>query len=105
MPDEELLSIEIEESAGEVVLTIVGELAPHTSGDLEAALAGLVTTPARVVLDLAGVGFIDSAGLRVILSANQAMESQGCCLILRSPSETALRILEITALLETLSVE
>ncbi|MEO6627170.1 MAG: STAS domain-containing protein [Aquihabitans sp.] len=105
MPDEEILSIEIKESDGEVVITIVGELDPYTSGDLDAVFAGLATPPERVVLDLAGVGFIDSAGLRVILSANQLMELRSSRLILRSPSETALRILEITALLETLTVE
>lgn len=105
MSDEELLSIEIARSDAEIVLTLSGELDPHSSGDLEAALAGLTDLPERVVLDLAALDFIDSAGLRVVLAANQSLQERGSHLVLRSPSETAHRILEITALLETLTVE
>jgi anti-anti-sigma factor len=82
------------------VLVLEGELDAHSS----AALAEqLQREPQTSVLDLAGVTFIDSSGLRVLVEAHQARESEGG-LVLRSPSSAVQRLLEISGLAPHLDV-
>lgn len=105
MSDQELLSIEITTADDEAVLALGGELDPHTAGSLADAIAALDPPASRVVLDLSALTFVDSAGLRVLLAANQELTGQGRAFVLRSPTETARRILEITGLLDVLTIE
>jgi anti-sigma B factor antagonist len=58
-----------------------------------------------VVIDLSGVGFIDSSGLRVLVEAHQRAEAEARRLVLSGPSRQVLRLLEISGLMEYLHVE
>ena len=61
--------------AGEpVVVTVNGEVDLATSSELEACVlrAALEGAPSSVVLDLAGLTFIDSSGLRTLVSSSRA---------------------------------
>ena len=92
----------------DLVIVLAGELDPHTAPLLEHEIAdGLAeeVSPKRVVLDVAQLGFMDSSGLRVIIRAHQELEARGASLVLRSPSETVLRLLDITDLRNHLVVE
>jgi anti-anti-sigma factor len=66
---------------------------------LEQALAG---TPARVTLDLRGVGFVDSSGLKYLLRANARSRTEGWKLEIYRPGETAITALEVTGVLDLL---
>jgi anti-anti-sigma factor len=105
--NEQNLSIEVAVNDREAVLVVGGELDPHTAVELGEALDRLLEQDdlERVVLDVAAVGFIDSSGLRAILSANDALDTRGARLTLRSPSDAVRRLLEITDLLSHLDVE
>jgi len=50
----------------------------------------------RVVLDLAGVGFMDSAGLGALLSTRERAELLGVELRVANPSDVVLRVFEVT---------
>ena len=52
----------------------------------------------EVVLDLSGTAFLDSSGLRAILTAHRKMAGAKGSLLLRAPSEPVTRLLEITGL-------
>jgi anti-sigma B factor antagonist len=100
------LTIEVHREGDEAVLTLTGELDPHTapmlSDELDSLTGEGVTT---VVLALAGLGFIDSSGLRVIISADRDLGERGGRLVLRSPSDTVRRLLEITGLSDHLQTD
>jgi anti-sigma B factor antagonist len=49
-----------------------------------------------VVIDLAGVEFIDSSGLRSLLGASRRAHERSTEVVLRSPSAEVRRLLEIT---------
>lgn len=107
-PDsEQHLTISVDRSEGEVVLALAGELDPHTAPQLDSELEALTggDGPSRVVLDLTGMTFLDSAGLRVIISGQKALAESGADLVLRHPNDTARRLLEITGLVEHVTVE
>jgi len=102
----EQLHISVESAPPGPVVHLAGELDPHTAPALEREVAGLMAAGATaVVLDLSQLQFIDSSGLRVLISAHRALSEQGGTLTLRSPSETAQRLLEITGLIDHIRVD
>jgi anti-sigma B factor antagonist len=90
----------------EVILSVYGEVdlstAPHLLDAVGAALDG----QGMVVLDLAGVTFIDSQGIRALLHAYQASRSHRVDgMVIRSPRRQARKVLEMTGLSERLTIE
>jgi anti-anti-sigma factor len=67
---DETLVVDLDARAGEVWVLPRGELDLATTDELEGALSiALASEAERVVLDLRGLEFIDSTGLRVIATA------------------------------------
>ena len=101
-----LLDLEVE-SGPTTTISLAGDLDPATAPQLDAAIKDAIATDGleRVVLDLSKLTFIDSSGLRVFVTARQALSALDIELTLRSPSVTARRLLDITGLGEILSVE
>jgi anti-anti-sigma factor len=68
---------------GLVVLALSGELDIESVPTLTAAIDRvLADAPATVVLDLPGLEFLDSTGLRAILEAHERLETNGAQLVL-----------------------
>jgi anti-sigma B factor antagonist len=100
------LQVDVEARGETVVLVLVGELDPHTAPLLRNHLDEVVDdTTSTVVLDVAGLSFIDSSGLRVIIATHKDMDGRNGRLILRSPTATTRRLLDITGLADHLAVE
>lgn len=94
---------EVHLSDGSDPLTVAatGELDAASATTLAEALTGASDQAGSVVLDLAGVTFIDSSGLRVIASEHVAATEAGRSLRIVGASERVRRIFEMTGL-ETL---
>jgi anti-sigma B factor antagonist len=82
------------------VVRIAGEIDLSTSDELDAELEHLTQTGGgrRIVLDLSGVEFLDSTGLRVLWAARQRAQTAGGGLAIESPSESVMRVLRVTRL-------
>lgn len=81
------------------VLALRGELDAYTAPALDERVADLLARRRLdVVLDLSGTTFVDSSGLRTILTAQRQLCESGGSLGLRHPSEPVRRLLEITGL-------
>lgn len=83
-------------------LAVTGELDGSTTTELLEAVRKVLAAPApeRVELHLAGLTFIDSAGIRCLLICRTAAEDAGSRLTLVDPSRAVIRVLEITSLLD-----
>jgi anti-sigma B factor antagonist len=98
---EEPLIIDVGQEGGDTVFVLQGELDPHTAPKLRTEIdRAMGAGQANLVFDLAGLSFIDSSGLRVIISAHKDAAERGGRLVLRSPSQTTRRLLDITGLLD-----
>jgi anti-sigma B factor antagonist len=91
---------------------VIVRLAPSTELDLATAplLASVLSdvrggSCERVVVDLAGVDFIDSTGLRVLLVGQSALEADGIKLVLREPRPQALRLFDVAGVLDVMRIE
>ena len=100
------LILTTEREGGRAVLTVRGELDAYSAPGLEEQITRLVSEQVNeVVLDLAHTGFLDSSGLRAILTAQRRLAENGGEMRLRAPSEPVTRLLEITGLSDHFSLE
>ena len=84
-----------------LVVSVRGEVDLSTAPDLESCVRGsLDGAGTSVVLDLAGLSFIDSSGLRVLVSLSNDARSNGASLVLRNVPRQAQRVMDITGLSE-----
>ena len=81
---------------GIVVVSAEGRLDSTTSAMLGARLDPHTTGPARLLLDLHGVEFVSSAGLRVILATLKKLRATGGKLALCRVRPPVQEVLEIT---------
>lgn len=97
-------SVTVETLPDAVVLAVSGDLDPHTAPELERRLADCLADPAtEVVVDLSEVPFVDSSGLRVLLTALQAL-GDARRLVLRDPQPAVRRVVDLAGLGEVFDV-
>jgi anti-sigma B factor antagonist len=84
------------------VIRLAGDIDMLTSQHLRAAVTEvLASTSGDVVFDMAGVDFVDSSGLSVLIAIAQA----GRSVVLRSPTDVVRRVIETTGLTSLLPIE
>ena len=74
--------------------------APHLETEVKESIDGIT----KLVFDFAGVEYISSAGLRVLLSAQKTMNKQGE-MIVKNCSEDILEIFEVTGFTDILTIK
>jgi anti-sigma B factor antagonist len=80
-----------------------GEVDAHTAPTLAATIAEL---PSGVVtLDMSGVSFMDSSGLRLLMEATTRARDGGGDLVVSHPSPAVARLVEISGLSEQLRLD
>lgn len=87
---------------GEAVLVrVTGDLDVVTAADLWPHLAGLIAAGhIRIAIDCAGLTFLDSSGIAVLVRGLRAVTPLGGSLRLRSVGQRVLEVLTITSLTE-----
>ncbi len=87
-----------------LTLTPKGRLDTTTAPQLEAEVKGSLEGVTALVLDLAELEYISSAGLRVVLSAQKVMNKQGS-MVVRNINEYVMEVLEVTGFSDILTIE
>lgn len=77
---------------------VAGEIDAHSAPVLEAHLSEAPS--GRVVLDMSGVEFIDSSGLRVLVTQQQRRSAHGCRFAVTEPSVCVQRLFDMVGLTE-----
>ena len=105
-PRSSLLQV-IEQPGPAAALALVGELDPGTAPILQAKLQELAADPAvaSVTVDLAQITFLDSSGVRAIVTGGEALRSRGAALALTAPNPNVRRVLEVTGLAQLVTVD
>ena len=107
MPDDQpMFSVCIVRTSLDPSVVVRGELDLVTSPQLQTHLDHVIdSTAGDVVADLADVGYIDSTGLRTLLSAHDRLTQAGRHLSLRNPSVQVIRLLEICGVSDLVGVD
>lgn len=96
-PDDGDLQIQVDDHT----IRVTGEIDAHTAP----AIADVVrSTDGDVDLDLAGVAFVDSSGLRVLIESHQLLEERGERLRILDPSPAVQRMFELSVVDEYLNI-
>jgi len=90
---------------GTAVLHLHGEIDIETAPHLDTALAAVEAMGVpTIVLDLSGLTFIDTSGLNRMVVALKRQREQGGDVVLQSPCEQTLRVLEIVGLTQVFTI-
>jgi anti-sigma B factor antagonist len=89
---------------GALILALTGQLNAASSPPVEAALLDAVRRSPAVVLDLSGLGYVSSAGLRVLLKAAKEAKAARSRFALAGPRAGVREVLEVSGFLALLAV-
>lgn len=84
-------------------VAVEGRLDTSTAPELEKELSDLAGVK-ELVLDFSKLEYVSSAGLRVLLASQKAMNAQGKMLI-KNVNETIMEVFEITGFADILTIE
>ena len=87
---------------GKLTLALEGRLDTTTAPQLEAEVKHLDGVT-ELVLDFEKLEYLSSAGLRVILAAQNTMNRQGT-MVIRQVNETIMEVFEVTGFVDILTI-
>jgi anti-anti-sigma factor len=92
------------ECDGQVVVMLRGELDVADAMRVVAELAVVAARERDIIIDLAGLEFIDSSGLAALVRVRKHARHAGGELRLAAPQQQVLRVLTVTRLIDVFSV-
>ena len=98
------MTIEIKRNAEETAIELVGRLDTTTAPALDKTINEDVADSKNLVLDLKGLEYISSAGLRVLLSAQKKMQKIGSMKV-TNVREEVMEVFEMTGFADILVIE
>ena len=98
------MTIEIKNNATETIIEIVGRLDTITAPALDKTINEDIGETKNLVLDVKGMEYISSAGLRVLLSAQKKMQKIGSMKVIHV-CEAVMEVFEMTGFADILVIE
>ena len=92
------------ECDNQVVVVLRGELDVAVAVSVVAELSVVAARERNIIVDLTGLGFIDSSGLAALVRVRKHARQAGGDLLLASPQQQVLRLLTLTRLIDVFSV-
>lgn len=86
-------------------VAVSGHLNTNTAGELEQELSEVFGRTYRVTLDFAGLDYLSSAGLRVLVGAQKQVVAAGGAMRIVNLADDVREVFEITGLIDVLDVE
>ena len=98
------MTIEIKKNSNETIIEVAGRLDTITAPVLEKTIGENIGGIRNLILDLKGLEYISSAGLRVLLGAQKKMKGSGS-MKLTNVCEDVMEVLEMTGFADILTIE
>lgn len=98
------MNIKIKTEGASTTIYLDGRLDTVTAPELERAVDSVLDGAKDLVFDMTGLEYISSAGLRVILKAQKAMNTRGSMKI-TGANDSIMEVFDITGFLDILTIE
>ena len=98
------MTIEIKRNADATIIELVGRLDTTTAPALDKTISEDIGDTKNLVLDIKGLEYISSAGLRVLLSAQKKMQKIGSMKVI-NVCEAVMEVFEMTGFADILVIE
>lgn len=98
------MNINTRTEGGKLTIALEGRLDTTSAPQLEVVLKNTLRGMTELEMDMTGLAYISSAGLRVLLAAMKVMKKQGS-MVVRNVNETVMEVFEITGFADMLTIE
>ena len=98
------MTIEKKMNNESATLIVSGRLDTQTAPELEKELDSILSALKELTFDMTNLEYVSSAGLRVILKAQKAMNAQGS-MKLTGVNDSIMEVFDITGFLDILTIE
>ena len=98
------MTIEKKINGESATLIVSGRLDTQTAPELETELDAVLSGLKELTFDMTNLEYVSSAGLRVILKAQKAMNAQGS-MKLTGVNDSIMEVFDITGFLDILTIE
>ena len=98
------MTIEKKINGDALTLIVSGRLDTQTAPELETELDAVLSGLKELTFDMTNLEYVSSAGLRVILKAQKAMNTQGS-MKLTGVNDSIMEVFDITGFLDILTIE
>ena len=98
------MTIEIKKNAAETIIEIVGRLDTITAPTLDKTINEDIDGTKNLILDMKGLEYISSAGLRVLLGTQKKMQKIGSMKVV-NVCEAVMEVFEMTGFADILVIE
>ena len=98
------MTIEKISEGNKLTIALTGRLDTTTAPKLETELKQNISGVEALILDFAGLEYLSSAGLRVLLAAQKVMNRQGS-MVIKNINETIMEIFEVTGFIDILTIQ
>jgi anti-sigma B factor antagonist len=92
------------ERDGQIIVALRGVLDVTDAVSVAAALAAVAARQRDIIIDLAGLEFIDSSGVAALVRGRRQARHAGGELLLAAPQQQVLRVLTLTRLIDVFPV-
>ena len=100
------MKADITQTDNQVKVTLEGRLDTMTSSEFEKSLTPYLSMPGiELSIDCSAMGYISSAGLRVILMAHKSVTAKGGHFIIRNLSNEVRSVFDMTGFSRILTIE
>lgn len=100
-----MLNINRESNGTDLTIILEGRLDTNTSPELDTELKSALADVKTLTFDMANLVYISSAGLRVLLSAQKAMNKQEGSMTIKNVAPDVMEIFEVTGFSDILTIE
>ena len=99
------MQIESNRTQGCLSLKLSGRLETSTAPELQAVVEKEFEGTDELRLDMEGIEYVSSAGLRVLLAASKEMKTKGGNMIVSHVNDDVMEVFEITGFKEILNLQ
>jgi len=92
------------QEGNKLTIALEGRLDTMTAPELDQELKGSLEGIQELVVDMAQLEYVSSAGLRVLLSAQKVMNKQGE-MVVKNVSEQIMEVFEVTGFTDILNIQ
>ncbi len=99
------MKMELAKNQSDLMIKVEGRLDTMTAPELEKKLKENLDEVTKLVFDFEELVYISSAGLRVLLSTQKAMNAKKGSMVIRHVNEEVMDVFEVTGFSDILTIE
>ncbi len=99
------MEITEKKNEGQIILSVSGQVDTVTSPELQKSILTSFQKVKDLVIDMAGVPYMSSAGLRALLIGQKTATSKGGTMVLTGVTDTVMQVFEMSGFSKVVNIK